>query len=169
MYVPLNQLPDDARVWIYQAAREFTPAETEVVEAHLRAFCEGWAAHGQPLQGGFGMLENRFLVLAVNEEAGLPSGCSIDSSVGALRDLSTALGGLDLLDKSQIAYVQPTGLVGTIARAEVRAAVADGRLTPATSVFDTLVATVGGLRTGWCKPATATWLARYFSEEKTRA
>ncbi len=163
MYVPLNLLPDSARVWVYQAARDLTPAEVEVAEAHLRIFCESWAAHGQPIQGGFGLLEDRFLVLAVNEDATLPSGCSIDSSVGALRTLSVALDGLDLLDKSQIAYALPTGSVGTIPRAELRAAVADGRLSAATPVFDTLVPTLGALRTSWRKPAAATWLARYVS------
>ncbi|MBC7448866.1 MAG: hypothetical protein H7330_12490 [Hymenobacteraceae bacterium] len=162
MYVPLNLLPDNARVWVYQAARDLTPAEVELAEAHLRAFCEGWAAHGHPLHGGFGLLENRFIVLAVNEDAALPSGCSIDSSVGALRALSAALGDLDLLDKAQIAYARADGTVGTIPRAELRAAVADARLTPATPVFDILVPSVGALRTGWRKPAGATWLTRYF-------
>lgn len=167
MYVPLNLLPDDARVWIYQAPRDLTPAEAEIAEAHLRAFCEGWVAHGQPLHGGFGLLESRFLVLAVNEDAALPSGCSIDASVGALRALSTALGGLDLLDKSQIAYVGLDSTVATIPRTELRAAVADGRLAPSTTVFDTLVPTVGALRAGWQQPAARTWLARYFSTEKS--
>lgn len=166
MYIPLNQLPASARTWVYQAARDLTPAETELAEGHLRAFCESWAAHGQPLHGGFALLENRFVVLAVDEHTGLPSGCSIDSSVGALRTLSAALGGLDLLDKSQIPYAQTDGSVGTIGRAELRAAVADGRLQPDTPVFDTLVPTLGDLRAGWRKPAAATWLARYFSAEK---
>ena len=167
MYVPLNLLPDSARVWVYQAARGLTAAEAEVTEAHLRAFCESWAAHGQPVQGGFGLFEDRFIVLAVNEDATLPSGCSIDSSVNALRTLSVALGELDLLDKSQIAYSRVDGTTGTVSRAEVRAAVADGRLTAATTVFDTLVPTLGALRTGWQKPAAATWLGRYFSVEKS--
>ena len=167
MYVPLNLLPDSARVWIYQAARDLTPAEAEVAEAHLRAFCEGWAAHGQPVHGGFGLFEDRFIVLAVDEDAALPSGCSIDSSVNALRGLSAALGGLDLLDKSQIAYARPEGGVGTIPRAELRAAVADGRLEATTVIFDTLTPTLGALRAGWRKPAAATWLGRYFLPEKS--
>ena len=167
MYVPLNLLPDTARVWIYQADRHLTAAEAEVAEGHLRAFCEGWAAHGQPVHGGFGLLDGRFIVLAVDEDAALPSGCSIDSSVGALRGLSAALGGVDLLDKSQVAFVGSDGAVATVARAEVRAAVADGRLLPATPVFDTLVPALGALRTGWRKPAAATWLARYFLAKKT--
>jgi hypothetical protein len=166
MYVPINQLPETARVWVYQAGRTFNAAEAELVEAHLRAFCECWAAHGQPLHGGFALLEDRFLVLAVNEDASLPSGCSIDSSVQMLRELSARLGGIELLDKSLIPYQLPDGSVGTIPRVELRAAVADGRLQPQTPVFDTLVATVGALRTDWVRPAAQTWLARYFSLEK---
>ncbi len=166
MYVPINQLPDTARVWVYQAARTLNPAEVALAEAHLRGFCESWAAHGQPLHGGFALLEDRFIVLAVNEDASLPSGCSIDSSVQMLRSLSGLLGGVDLLDKSLIPYQLPEGGVGTIPRAELRAAVAEGRLTDATPVFDTLVATVGALRANWVRPAGQTWLSRYFSLEK---
>ena len=167
MYVPLNLLPDTARVWVYQAARDLTAAEAEVAEAHLRAFCEGWAAHGQPVHGGFGLFEDRFLILAVDEDAALPSGCSIDSSVQTLRTLSVALGGLDLLDKSRVAYIRADGLVGTVPRGELRTAVADGRLTATTMVFDPLIPTLGALRAGWRKPAATTWLARYFLAEKT--
>ena len=170
MYVPLDQLPATARVWVYQADRRLTPAEANLTAAHLRAFCETWAAHGIELTTSFELLESRFVVLAVNEERALPSGCSIDASVAALRALGGALGdegkGVDFLDKSLIIYQTTAAETATVARADLRAAVADGRLTPTTPVFDTLVPTLGALRTAWRKPAAETWLARYFATEK---
>jgi hypothetical protein len=166
MLFPIQQLPDSARLWIYQAARNLTPAEARTAETHLRAFCTSWAAHGQPLRGGFALLEGRFVALAVDEDAALPSGCSIDSSVAALRALSVALDGLDFLDKSHIPYQAADGTVATFARGDLREAVANGSLTPDTRVFDTLVPTLGALRAGWRKTAAQTWLARYFATEK---
>ena len=165
MYVPLAQLPDHARVWLYQAERDLTPVEQATAEAHLRAFCDVWAAHGHQLRASFGVEANRFLLLAVDETAELPSGCSIDSSVRALRDLEAQLG-IALLDKSRIAYHLPDGTTATLTRPELRAAVADGRLQPNTLVFDTTVATLRDMRTGWVRPAAETWLSRYFLLEK---
>ncbi len=166
MYVPLDQLPATARVWVYQADRRLTAAEARLTAEHLRTFCATWAAHGLELTTSCELLESRFVVLAVNEERALPSGCSIDASVAALRALGSVLGGVDFLDKSLIIYQTSAAETAAVARAEVRTAVADGRLTPTTAVFDTLVPTLGALRTAWRKPAAETWLARYFATEK---
>ena len=161
MYVPFDQLPDTARIWIYQAARELTEAEAGLAEAHLREFCTRWVAHGHPLRVSFAVLERRFVVLTVDEAAGSPSGCSIDSSVQALRELGERLG-VDFLDKSRIAFRQPDGTTGTVGRADLRGAVTDGVLQPHTPVYDTLAPSIGALRTAWVRPAAETWLARYF-------
>lgn len=165
MYVPLTQLPDHARVWLYQAERDLTPAEQATAAAHLRAFCEVWAAHGHPLRASFGVEEGRFLLLAVDETAELPSGCSIDSSVRALRELEAKLQ-LGLLDKSRIAVRRPDGAIATFTRAELRPAVGNGSLRPDTLVYDTTAAHLRELRAGWVRPATQTWLSRYFLLEK---
>lgn len=165
MYVPLAHLPDHARVWLYQAERDLTTAEQATAEDHLRAFCEGWAAHGHPLRASFGVEAGRFLLLAVDETAELPSGCSIDSSVRALRELEMTLQ-LSLLDKSRVAFCQPDGSISTLSRAELRPAVENGSLRPDTLIYDTTAANLRDLRAGWVRPAAQTWLSRYFLLEK---
>lgn len=168
MYVSIFQLPDSARVWLYQAERQLTAAEVAVAESHLRAFCETWVAHGQPLRVSFAVVRNRFLLLAADEAAGAPSGCSIDSSVQTLRELGAKLD-VELLDKSRIAALSALSEVEevvTFTRPELRAAVAEGRLQPGTPVFDNTIGLLGAWRAGWPQPAAHTWLARYFVREK---
>ncbi len=161
MYVPLSSLPGSARIWLYQADRQLTAADVAGAEIYLRNFCETWVAHGQPLRVSFAVVRNRFLLLAADETAGAPSGCSIDSSVHMLRELGTKLG-LDLLDKSQIAYLTEPDTLTTVPRSALRAAVADGQLRPETMIFDNTVSTIGAWRTAWPHPAAQTWLERYF-------
>ena len=81
MFVPFNQLPDHARIWIYPSNRPFTTDELLVINEKARAFLEQWTAHGADLQAGIDLPYDRFIVLGLNEAIQSASGCSIDSSV----------------------------------------------------------------------------------------
>ena len=78
MHVPFEKQPKSARVWIYQADRALKYQESRFIEKNAKAFCEQWAAHGVALKSSFKILHNRFLILAVDEQANMASGCSID-------------------------------------------------------------------------------------------
>ena len=50
MFVPFDQLPDNARVWIYPSSRKFSPDEVLVIRQKTKAFLEQWTAHGTHVQ-----------------------------------------------------------------------------------------------------------------------
>ncbi|GAB3924243.1 hypothetical protein [Larkinella terrae] len=160
MWIPFNQLPDTARVWVYQSARPLTDAEVSAIENDLQPAVDGWAAHGTPLLGSAKLLNNRFLIVAVDEGHHQPSGCSIDSSVGWVREFARALN-TDFFDRSA-AFVAADGTIETVALPQIKTAVAEGRLTPETTVFNNLVATKADLLTNWQIKASDSWLKRYF-------
>src|SRR5258708_19307246 len=87
MYVPFEQLPDHARLWIYQADRKFSVAEEEAIDGEMRVFCEQWVAHGNPLRTSFRVARSQFLILGVDEGAAGASGCSIAGSASLLKSL----------------------------------------------------------------------------------
>ena len=60
MYIPFEQLPPQARIWIYQADREFSEAETLEIQARIKAFVTEWSAHGVALHASGQVLHNRF-------------------------------------------------------------------------------------------------------------
>ena len=60
-----------------------------------------WAAHGNKLFGAGAVLDDYFLVLAVNEDMVAASGCSIDSSVHFVRSLEKEFG-LDLFNRLNV-------------------------------------------------------------------
>ncbi|MGA0557186.1 hypothetical protein ACO2Q8_11070 [Larkinella sp. VNQ87] len=160
MWIPFDKLPDTARVWIYQAARPLTDAEVSAIETDLQPAVDEWAAHGTPLLGSAQLRNNRFLVVAVDEGHHLPSGCSIDSSVRWVKQISQALNA-DFFDRSA-AFVTADGTIETVALPHIKTAVAEGRITPETTVFNNLVATKAELQNNWQIKAGDSWLKRYF-------
>ncbi|GAB3911636.1 hypothetical protein GCM10028803_53590 [Larkinella knui] len=160
MWISFNQLPDTARVWVYQAARELTDAEVTAIENDMQSAVDSWAAHGTPLLGSAKLLNNRFLIVAVDEGHHLPSGCSIDSSVRWVRGIGQALN-TDFFDRSA-AFVTASGSIETVALPQIKAAVTEGRITPETTIYNNLVATKAELLNHWQIRAADSWLKRYF-------
>jgi len=160
MYVPFAQLPDSARIWIYQADRPLTDAEVAAVQPALRHFSDEWTSHGRALQASADILHHQFLVIGLDEAVADASGCSIDSSVRFVRGVEEALG-VSLLEKSRLAFLVE-GQVELLDRRELKSAVAAGRLRSNTPYFDATVARKDALQNSFPTAASQTWLARYF-------
>jgi len=167
MYTDFNTLPDYARVWVYQANRPLTDAEVVAIDANLKSSLSQWAAHGQPLLASARVVENRFVVVAVDEGYNLPSGCSIDASVRTLREIGQQIdrgdGPLDFFDRSA-AIRTANGEVQVYPLPTLKAAVADGLIAPDTTVFNTLVKTKADFLADWQIHAADSWLKRYFAK-----
>ena len=170
MYIDFDNLPDDARVWVYQANRPLSDDDVATIRRALQPALNQWAAHGQPLLASAQVMENRFVVIGVDEGYNLPSGCSIDASVRTLRDLGEQIGRVDgdaahrpvdFFDRSA-AVQSADGSVQTFALPSLKAAVADGSLTPDSVVFNTLVKTKAEFTANWRVRAIDSWLKRYF-------
>ena len=160
MYVPFDQLPASARIWIYQANRPFTVAEQENLQPALRRFAQAWTSHGRTLAASAAVLHQQFLVVGLDEAVADASGCSIDASVRFVQSIEEQLG-IQLLEKSRLAFLL-NGTVTLLDRTALKSAVVSGLLHAGTPYFDATRTTVGQLQTGWPAPASTTWLARYF-------
>lgn len=124
-------------------------------------FLDGWAAHGAPLRSGRTLVERRFLLVGVDEDASQPSGCSIDALVNRLEELGAALG-VQLLDHAPIWYRDGAEL-HLATRAEFRALAAAGAVGPDTPVVDTTLTRIAQLRSeGLERPARSAWHGRAF-------
>ena len=162
MYIPFQQLPETARLWVYAAPRPFTSQELSFIEATAPEFLEAWATHGTPLQASYQLLENQFLVLSVNEAVQTASGCSIDSSMGYVRSLEQKFG-FSLTDRSLV-YFLMGDKVNAIPLAELKQQIEQGIVEPGTPLINTLVATKGELTQKWVQTAGDSWLKRYFKK-----
>lgn len=160
MYVPFDTLPDESRIWIYQSNRKFSDDEVAEAEKQLHTFLGQWAAHGTPLEASFEIRYNRFIVIAVNQQAQQATGCSIDASVQFIQQLEKHFG-VDLLDKMNVTFK----LGDHIAHkqlTEFKKMAKEKAVSASTVVFNNLVNTVGEYREYWEVPAAESWHSRFF-------
>ncbi|MGE0770271.1 MAG: hypothetical protein AB7K37_01065 [Cyclobacteriaceae bacterium] len=159
MLTSFDQLPDDARVWIYQMDRELTPSEQEVVSSVIKKFCESWQVHGQNIRTSFKLEYNHFLILAVDESQVSASGCSIDSSVHALKALQANLG-IDFFDRKKTAFLRD-GKIELISLQRVKEKLKAGVMNAQTITFNNMVTSKGELADKWKIAIKDSWLARH--------
>ena len=153
-------LPDRARVWIYQSSRAFNDAETADIEAFMRHFLENWASHGRELATEGALVHQRFLVFVVDETATGASGCSIDKSVGFVRDLQTQYN-VDFLDRMTFAFRNSTREIVFAHSDEFARLYREELIDNDTIVFNNLVQTLGEFRAKWEVRLAESWHKRF--------
>ena len=105
MLVDFNSLPEESRVWIYQANRSFSEEELQDIKGKLNTFIENWTAHGSDLQSGYTIAYKRFIVIGLNQNLNQATGCSIDASVHFIQQLEKEYN-VDLMDKMNVSFKQ---------------------------------------------------------------
>lgn len=155
---PLNTLPPNSKVWVYQCNRPLTESEKEIITQLGIQFIAQWSAHGASLKASFDIVYNRFIVLAVDEEQALASGCSIDKSVKFIKELEQQFN-LNLFDRLQVAYRNGNDIVSCSLSAFEKLA-EQGLVNQNTVVFNNMVTTKHGLDTEWEVPLKQSWQSR---------
>jgi hypothetical protein len=153
-----------ARVWIYQSNRDLNAEEVSQIRLLSAAFVSNWTAHGSMLNASADVFYNRFLVIAADESQVLASGCSIDKSVGFIKDLEKYFN-LSLLDRLHIAYLENEELK-TFQLPELSEQIQQGTITAETIIFNNLVKSLGELKTQWRIPLKDSWLGVRISRKK---
>jgi hypothetical protein len=158
MYITFEQMPANARVWVYQANKNLSEEETSLIEQDLITFVEKWTAHQQTLKASAKVFFNRFLVLSVDESLNGVSGCSIDASVHFLQELENRFS-IQLFDRLKLAYWDGND-IKTDSLKSLKQKITDGVLQENTLIFNNLVSIKQDFETQWQQPAIASWLFR---------
>lgn len=165
MYKPFEEMPPDARLWIYQSNRRFSSHERAVVETHLKNLCEEWSAHGAPLKTSFRIEFDQFIILAVDERPAGASGCSIDSSVRTLKALQQTAG-LDFFDRQQVAFREKEVKLYPVSQLPML--FESGVLSGDSITFNNALTTKSDWEKNWKIPARESWLVRYLPKSAVR-
>lgn len=155
----ISSMPAHARIWVYKTARPLSQAEQKLVLEHGAGFTGSWAAHGAQLDACVDVLHGRFVVVAVDEEQAEASGCSIDKSVGFIKQLEHDLN-LMLTDRMVVVYEGPDGITSTRLQ-ELPELIKEGAISGDTYVFDDLVGTVSDLNERFRVRLRDSWMARF--------
>lgn len=159
MLVDFNTLPEESRVWIYQANRSFSEVELEEIQSKLNIFIENWTAHGSDLQAGYSIKYKRFIILGLNQNLNKATGCSIDASVHFIQQLEKEYN-VDLMDKMNVSYKQGE-YVAYKTLSDFRKMAKDKAISKKTIVFNNLVTNVAEFNENWEVPASESWHARF--------
>jgi len=159
--IPFEQLPSDARLWIFAAERPLSTDEGSRVLAETDAFINQWSAHGVALTAGRDLRHAQFVLVGVDERAAGVSGCSVDALVRRMQQLEAQLG-VELVNNAPVLYREGDA-IERVSRDRFAELAASGTVGPSTKVFDNTLTRVGDLQAGkWEVRAADTWHARAF-------
>ena len=159
MLVNFNTLPEESRVWVYQANRTFTDIEISEIESKLDIFLEQWTAHGSDLKAGYSIVYKRFIVIALDQNLNRASGCSIDASVHFIQQLEREYK-VDLMDKMNVSYKQGD-FIAYKSLLDFKKMAKDRAISKNTIVFNNLVNTIAEFKEHWEVPASESWHSRF--------
>ena len=155
-----KKLPDDTRIWIYQANRQLTEQEIRSIRRSGQEFIDKWTAHGAKLKAAIEVFHNRFVILFADEKQANASGCSIDKSVRFITGIERELD-ITLLDRKLITYREGEN-IQTCTHEEFSELLNNGKITASTVVFNNLIAKKGELESLWQIPLKDSWHREIF-------
>jgi len=159
MLVDFNTLPEESRVWIYQANRSFSESELAELEVKLKVFIEAWTAHGKDLEAAYKIVYKRFIVMALNQDLNNATGCSIDASVHFIQELEKEYK-VDLMDKMNVSYKQGE-FIAFKTLLDFKKMAKDKAVSKNTIVFNNLVNNIAEFNENWEVPASESWHSRF--------
>jgi hypothetical protein len=163
MYIDFDKIPQNARIWVYQANRQLADNEVVMIDNYLKSALNQWAAHGASLLASTKVLYNRFVIIALDQSQNEASGCSIDASTHWFHELGKTLG-IDFFDRSQ-AYFEGDE-IKTFSVFQSKKTVENGIISPETTIFNNIsLATLSDIANKWqIKAIEAPTLKRFFAK-----
>ncbi|MBW2960794.1 ABC transporter ATPase [Mesonia aestuariivivens] len=159
MLINFKDLPQEARIWIYQSNRPFTEEELQEIQPEIESFLTAWTAHGSSLKAGYQLPYNRFIVFGLDQKIAAASGCSIDASVHFIQSLEKKYS-VNLLDKMNVTFKQGE-FVAHKDLADFKKLVKNRSVSPNTIVFNNLVNTKQEFTHEWEVPLKESWHNRF--------
>lgn len=159
MLTEFKNLPDDSRVWVYQANRKMSDEEVAAITEECKDFLAKWTAHGAALEAAVEIKYNRFIIFGLNQANASASGCSIDASVHFIQSLEEKYN-LDLLDKMNVTFYSGQ-YIAYKPLSDFKKMIKDRSVSKNTVVFNNLVNTKAELMENWEVPASESWHSRF--------
>ena len=159
MIIDFDKIPDNSRIWIYQSNRDFKSYEIDTINEMTTIFLNSWKAHGKDLETSFNIIDNRFIVIAVNEDINPIGGCSIDYSLHLVKDISKAIN-LDLLDRLNINLIIDNK-TQSIKLSDLKNKIKNGTIASETMIYNTMINTKKDLTSNFKISLSSSWLSKF--------
>lgn len=158
MFIAFDQLPADAKVWIYIADRALNPTESEALIQKIEPFLTRWKSEGKEFQSGYQFLENQILVVAGIANGFALSGCTMDALQKTVKKWTDGMG-VDFTSMPKFCY-RHGSTIKTGNMASFKEAVSKGEVLADTIVFDNTLLSLADFKEKFELPASKCWHKR---------
>jgi|TARA_B100001093_G_scaffold464884_1_gene482142 hypothetical protein len=91
MLVEFDNISDTSRTWIYSSPISLNNENQDFISKLLSNHLDSWQAHQVSLKAAYTILENHFIVIALDENIAGASGCSIDNLQHKIQEIENYL------------------------------------------------------------------------------
>jgi len=159
MYVSFNLLPPNAKVWIYQSDSNLSSKDVELIEKEVKFFLNNWSSHNKEIESSFEIRYNRFLIIGLNENINLASGCSIDKSVNFIKNLQSILK-VNFLNRLDVAY-KIGNEINSISLLEFQTMLRENKLSKDSIVYNNMIDTKKLYLNNWETTIENSWHKKF--------
>jgi hypothetical protein len=149
------------RVWTFIISKKLNESDLNDLLVSGKSFVAGWTAHENKLSASFEIVEQRIVLVRVNENVHNASGCSIDKLTRFIKESEQKFG-VELLNRLLIAY-QTSGGIEVVHASKIKDLMAQGLITENTIVYNTAAACENDLL-NWEQALKNTWLSKYLQK-----
>lgn len=154
----LQNMPDDARLWVFQSNRVLSDVEARTIENLASQFITRWTSHGARITACCSVFYNRFVVFAIDEQQAQAGGCSIDSLNGFVKELGQSFI-VNFFDRLQVAY-RHENEIRSCQLSEFEKLAQQKIVDESTIVFNNMVISKSAFENEWEVPVKNSWHKR---------
>ncbi|TAG94860.1 MAG: hypothetical protein EAZ20_00615 [Bacteroidetes bacterium] len=161
MFVTFEKIPSSAKIWVYFISQNIDNQQIDKLNVLLVDFLDVWTAHQQNLAASFQLIDNKILIIAVDEQHSYASGCSIDSSVKALKSIEQQLS-INLLESNLVLFENENKIFGVYLN-EIKKNIDDKIITKDTFLYDRTLTNLNDWQQKGKIKVGESWAKRYFN------
>jgi hypothetical protein len=159
MFVDFEEIPEDAKVWVYPSSRKFYPNEIEALEEKVKKFVENWKADDVAFKASYKILYNRFIVFTADDIATELSNADMDAAVSLILNLQETYE-VALLDRMNVCFKQGEHVQYKDLK-DFKKLLKNKALTGKSIIFDNLVNTKQDFDNYWEIAIEESWYNRF--------
>ena len=160
MRVVFDQLPAEAKVWMYQSNQPFNESQLSIINELSDIFLDQWESHGIPVQGSIDVLNSNCIRIGgyTNEEN--MCGRARDGQARLAKELEGELN-VELMNRMILAFELGDEPI-IVHMNDVEDKISEGVISSETPFFNNLVQSKKEFQEDWKVDAASSWLSRYF-------
>lgn len=159
MLVDFEEIPEDAKIWVYPSSRKFYPNEIDALEEKVKTFVKNWKSDYENFKASYKFLYDRFVVLTADDIKTPLTSKDIDASVSFILSLQQEYE-IELLDRMNVCFKQGE-FVQYKDLKDFKKLLKNKALTGKTIIFDNLITTKQDCENFWEIPIEESWYSRF--------